>query len=186
MAAAPQIPAKVVEIMELIQGQMSTIIAELEDINNRTSIPNPIWEEIEELMTDTELKILYAEEDAKELQKLANKEGFPAHMMVPIDEQMRRLSEMLQLISTIKSDTIHRDMGSAMNQQHTIEDVRSGLNELLPLAHETEVQVAAFHQQVINATGGSRRRRYRKTRRSKRSKRSKRKQCTRRRHRRRN
>lgn len=179
MAAAPQIPEKVMNIMKLINEQMPNIVAQVEDIHNSVFSDNPLWREIDFLMADTELNILYVVEDAKELQKLANKEGFPVDMKAPTNEQMVRLSKMFDLIIAIKTNTLHRHMGNAMNQEDTIEKVRSGLNELIPLAHETKDYVADFYQRIQpNASGGSRRRRSLRSKRSKRCKHSKRKQRT--------
>jgi hypothetical protein len=179
MAAAPQIPEKVMNIMKLINEQMLIIVAQVEDIHNSVFADNPLWKEIKFLMAATELNIVYVEEDAKELEKLANTEGFPVHMKTPIDKQMGLLSKMFELITSIKTNTSHRHMGSAMNQEDTIEKVRSGLNELLPLARETKDYVAGFYQQIQpNASGGSRRRRSLRSKRSKRCKHSKRKQRT--------
>lgn len=174
MAAAPQIPAKAMGMIDYINERMTVIVPQLDDIHNLMQSNDPDWERIEEKITDTELEILYASEEINALQKLANKEGFPGDIRASIDAQAGQLSEIFDLIASIKGHASY-----APRDEEARAEMKRQLDTLLLQARGTQILVASFHQQV-GQHGGSRKRslRSKRTKRSKRSKRTKRKQRT--------
>lgn len=166
--AAAGIPANALPFIDRIHEGISMAETDLEEINNLATGNAPMWGDILEKITDTELDIMNAKEDVKELQTL----DIPVHMRASIDAQAERIKEMYRLIGVIKRHTVDvKTTGDAEDR----EDLQSGLNDLLPLAHETRAHVANLYDQVHGLMGGKRSRRsLRVTKRSMKSKRSKR------------
>jgi hypothetical protein len=169
MAAVPQISAKAMDMIDYIHERMTMIVPQIDDIHNLTQSNVPNWDLIEERITDIELEILYAREEANALLKLANTEGFPVNMKNSINEQAVQLSDIFRVITSIKKGADDAGQGNAAAG----DAVQAQLGELLPRASGVQILVASFRQQVAQH-GGSRTKRFKRTMRFKRSKQSKR------------
>ena len=177
MAAAPQISAKAMGMIDFIHERMNMIVPHLDDIRNLMQSNNPKWRQIEEKIAATELEILDASQEVNELKKLANKEGFPGDMRASIGEQAGQLSDIFRSIASIKGHASYAGRGDAAARAA----MQTELDALLLQARGTQILVASFHQQVGQHGGSRKRKRSKRSlrlKRSKRSKRTKRKQRT--------